>query len=388
MYDFEMMDDTDLASFLAQAEHEARRRLAKASGPTPLADCIPRFPRNLCPAKNFHVSDDVKHLDSDQLERLTQAIRDWAGAADKPETVRSRGRVLFIFLLLRYTGAKLGEVLSLRWPQSYDPDEPAIVFSLDDGPRRVPISRELAGELASSLHSPAFIGLLPEPFRLDPAFVRRKFQEAASASGFCKDMVSPRVIRHSRAVELFRAGLPLAAVQSVIGQGSAEMTANYMEFSAQNAEKLLAYSLKGGHAMLTSARNSFRGIISAINSEDLVTRVDVMTPEGLVVSSMITNTSLKNLALVIGAHISILIKAPQVVVRPADSDAQNESNSFPGVITERNESDMFVEIQGKLDNGPIMCALVEKDEDAVYGFAQGNRVVFSFSSFASILSSS
>lgn len=48
---------------------------------------------------------------------------------------------------------------------------------------------------------------------------------------------------------------------------------------------------------------------------------------------------------------------------------------------------MFVEIQGKLDRGPKICALVGQDEDQTYGFAEGNRVVFSFSSFASILSS-
>lgn len=329
MYNFDSMDDAALASFLAQAENEARRRLAEATGPTPLAERIPRFPRSLCPAKNFQVSDDVKHLDTTQLDRLTRVLRKWVGESDRPETVRSRGRVLFIYLLLRYTGAKLGEVLSLRWPQCYDPDEPAILFSFDDAPRRVPISRDLAVELASSLHSPVFLGLLPEPFRLDPAFVRRKLQEAATAAGFCKEMISPRIIRHSRAIELFRAGLPLAAVQAVIGQGSAEMTASYMEFSAQDAEKLLAYSLQGNQAMVTSARNAFRGKIQAIESGPIVSRVDVKTAEELIVSSMITKTSLGVLGLVVGADITVLIKAPQVVVRPAEPGEVHESNSFP-----------------------------------------------------------
>ncbi|WP_169727898.1 TOBE domain-containing protein [Desulfovibrio inopinatus] len=387
MYDFDSMDDEALASLLAHAETEARRRLAVAKGPTPLAGRIPRFPRNLCPAMNFQVSDDVKHLDTVQLDRLTQVMRDWTAAADRPETVRSRGRVLFIYLLLRYTGAKLGEVLSLSWPQCYDPDEPAIVFSTEGVSRRVPITRDLAVELASSLHSPAFLGLLPEPFRLDPAFVRRKLQEAAVPSGFCKDMVSPRIIRHSRAVELFRAGLPLAAVQAVIGLGSAEMTASYMGVSAQNAEKLLAYSLQGNHTMITSARNAFRGKICVIESGPIVSRIDVITAEELSVSTMITNTSLSVLGLVIGTEITVLIKAPQVVVRPAAPDEGHESNAFFGTITSREECEMFVEIQGKLDRGPGICALVGRDEDLQYGFAQGDRVVFSFSSFASILSS-
>ena len=52
-------------------------------------------------------------LDPIQLNRLEQAFRKWADSPRRPDLGSSRKRVLLIFLLIRYTGARLNEVLDL-----------------------------------------------------------------------------------------------------------------------------------------------------------------------------------------------------------------------------------------------------------------------------------
>ena len=52
-------------------------------------------------------------LDLIQLNRLEQALREWAGSPRRPDFALPRRRVLLIFLLIRYTGARLSEVLGL-----------------------------------------------------------------------------------------------------------------------------------------------------------------------------------------------------------------------------------------------------------------------------------
>jgi len=52
-------------------------------------------------------------LDPIQLNRFEQALREWADCSSRPDLMLSRKRVLLIFLLIRYTGARLNEVLGL-----------------------------------------------------------------------------------------------------------------------------------------------------------------------------------------------------------------------------------------------------------------------------------
>ena len=53
-------------------------------------------------------------LDTVQLSRLEQSFRDWAQDAIRSDVRLSRQRILLIFLLIRYTGARLNEVLALN----------------------------------------------------------------------------------------------------------------------------------------------------------------------------------------------------------------------------------------------------------------------------------
>ena len=61
----------------------------------------------------FTAPDQDQCLNPVQLHRLEQSFREWTEATSRSDIRMSRRRILLIFLLIRYTGAKLSEVLGL-----------------------------------------------------------------------------------------------------------------------------------------------------------------------------------------------------------------------------------------------------------------------------------
>lgn len=65
------------------------------------------------PSRMFSVPEGVRYLDGMQLEALTRAVDQWAAQARNQPTRLSRQRIRMIYLMLRYSGAKVGEVLCM-----------------------------------------------------------------------------------------------------------------------------------------------------------------------------------------------------------------------------------------------------------------------------------
>lgn len=63
-----------------------------------------------------------------------------------------------------------------------------------------------------------------------------------------------------------------------------------------------------------NARNQFRGKVRHIVLGDVVSEVDVETPTGLVVTSVITTRSLKDLGLEVGKDVIALVKSTEVLI--------------------------------------------------------------------------
>jgi molybdopterin-binding protein len=60
-----------------------------------------------------------------------------------------------------------------------------------------------------------------------------------------------------------------------------------------------------------NVRNQFRGRISAILEDDVLSSLDIETPGGIV-SSVITTRSVRSLGLVVGSEVVALVKATEV----------------------------------------------------------------------------
>src|SRR5665647_908942 len=112
-------------------------------------------------ARIISVPNGSRYLDTAQLSRLEQSFRQWAAGAARSDVRVSRKRILLIFLLIRYTGAKLNEVLALDPFQDINHQRQSILFGKPDAtpgrpPREVQIPETLAQEIQAALADPAF----------------------------------------------------------------------------------------------------------------------------------------------------------------------------------------------------------------------------------------
>ncbi|KAA0182763.1 transporter [Cupriavidus gilardii] len=63
-----------------------------------------------------------------------------------------------------------------------------------------------------------------------------------------------------------------------------------------------------------NVRNQFRGKIREIIEGPVVSEIDVETPSGLVVTSVITTRSVKELELAVGKEVIALVKSTEVSI--------------------------------------------------------------------------
>jgi molybdopterin-binding protein len=63
-----------------------------------------------------------------------------------------------------------------------------------------------------------------------------------------------------------------------------------------------------------NVRNQFRGKIKEVIEGPVVSEIDVETPSGQIVTSVITTRSIKQLGLVVGKEVIALVKATEVSI--------------------------------------------------------------------------
>ena len=63
-----------------------------------------------------------------------------------------------------------------------------------------------------------------------------------------------------------------------------------------------------------NVRNQFRGVVKEVIEGPVVSEVDVQTPSGLIVTSVITTRSVDDLQLKIGSDVVALVKSTEVSI--------------------------------------------------------------------------
>lgn len=332
----------------------------------------------------------VVQLESPHLELLEQSFRDWASRPASSATRVSRSRILLIFLLIRYTGAKLSEVLSLRMPEDLNLSRNSIRFggaeAVQNQSRDVQIAASLAGEIAALASRLQHENKREALFAVDPAFVRRKFYERAEACGFSRKQGGPEMIRKARAVELMRNNLPLPAVQHLLGHSTPNLTTAFMSFSEDEMQKALRWYLDRESGCKTSARNSFFGKVSALSTGDIQTLVELATPGGNRVNAMVTNTSVERLGLAIGQLLTAEVKAPWLILercdRPGSASAENQfSGEIVAVVPGANSIECVV----RLADDTELCAVLSTAGFSSLSLTVGESARVLFTCYAVVL---
>lgn len=331
------------------------------------------------PGRIISIADGKSCLDSLQLEQLENSFRVWAAEASRPDLSTSRRRILLIFLFLRYTGAKLSEVLALDMKHALDIKRQIVSV----GNREVQISRQVMQIIQNELHAPT--GSI-QHFDIDPAFVRRKFYERAEACGFSKKQGSPEMIRKARAIELMQGNLPVPIVQRILGHSTPNLTTAYVAFSEEDMHRVTHWYMENESGRKTSARNSFWGKVHSLLQGDVQTLVRITTFDGGTLTTIVTNSSVEHLGLKPGRLLSAEIKAPWMVLERQDAQGKNNlENQRDGTIARVKTGKVNTECAVILSDGTELCAVVSSPGFAELKLEKGDAVRVLFSCYAVVL---
>jgi len=356
------------------------------------------------PGAAMAVPGEVRHLDTEQLAAVSAAIRHWTGRNARPDVRASRLRVLLAYLLLRWTGAKLGEVLALDDRLDLDLAAGVVHFRKESGQgeereqardkrrdgrqagREVRLPEPAVREMAEVLADPGLARFGGELLRLDPAHIRRKLYERAQECGLPREALNPTVLRRSRAIELLRADVPLTIVQSMLGQASPDLTASLVEFSDEDARRIMARTMEREARRTSSARNAFFGKVAAVRRGDIQAEVEVATLGGLRVVSVVTTRSIDDLGLRTGTPVVAEVKAPLVsLVKAGEPYPASIENRLIGVVSDLRLGEITSEVMAELADGTRMAAIITTRSVRRLELKQGSQVGVLFSAFAVVL---
>ena len=188
---------------------------------------------------------ELEYLLPEQVNALTQVFQDWYDTKTKKAQRVNRGRYWLTFLVLRYTGARIGEVLLID--DSIDIDFRNAEIRLitlkrhnkrkKNATRIVPVPEKVISEIATYLAE--YPKMRGKVFKIYQSNFRRKFYELAEKAGIPKNLAHPHILRHTRAIELLRAGVPVTVVQDLLGHSALTTTAIYLRISGQEAKGIL-----------------------------------------------------------------------------------------------------------------------------------------------------
>jgi molybdate transport system regulatory protein len=336
----------------------------------------------------------VPCLDTHQLAQLEQSFRRWVDDTPRSDTRASRRRILLIFLLIRYTGAKLNEILQLDPFSDINIKRQSVcIHDLDAAAsgeesctRTISIAESLAREIKEILADPAMRASLTHLLAVDPAFVRRKFYERAEVCGFPKRLGGPEMIRRARVAELLRGKMPLPAVQKLLGHVRATLSSAHLNFSEEELQQITRLFFERESSRTTSARNAFFGKIVNIERGDIQARVSLVNVSGQELSALITSESLDRLGLRLGQLITAEVKAPWILLqcgpRPAASSADNQ---LQGTLIRINRGKVSSEYVIQMQDGTELCVLIATSKGDALALKKGDLVWALFSGFAVIV---
>lgn len=341
---------------------------------------------------NDSTAGEMNYLDSIQLQTLENSFREWSQASSRVDVKRSRARIFLIFQLIRYTGAKLNEILSLNPLEDIDYEENLITLggqtsSTRNTCRTIPLPKLLAKDIRSALEEQGYEAKGNGIFVADPGFVRRKFYERTEACGFDKKLGPPESIRKARTSELLHSNMPAQVVQSLLGNSTSNITGQMVSFSEEESHHLTKVFMEQEAGRKTSARNSFYGKIEHIEVGDILSRVEIATIDGFPLTAIVTNASLVELGLKAGRLITAQVKAPWVILQKhqATTLACTAENQLQGVISDIHEGTINTEYVVRISDMTELCSVVTTKSYKQLELERDDRVLAMFNGFSVVL---
>ncbi len=188
---------------------------------------------------------NIDYLNEKQLKILTAKFQSFCNKAPGPWTARIRGRYFLIFLFLRYTGARISEVTGIddQADVDYRAGDVTMAVLKRHNPHKKNMRKMVSVPPQAVKKLAHYLAQYPEmkgkAFAVNRSNFFKLFQKLTLECGFSKTLAHPHVLRHTRAMEMVRAGVPLTIVQQILGHANLNTTAVYLQFSGQEAKAIL-----------------------------------------------------------------------------------------------------------------------------------------------------
>lgn len=138
--------------------------------------------------------------------------------------------------------------------------------------------------------------------------------------------------------------------------------------------------------MKISARNIFRGTVTAVQVGAVNAEVDFATPAGEKIVAIITNESVRSLGLAAGSAAIALVKASSVMILVEGSGLKlSARNCLQGVVAEVKPGPVSAEVAIRLAGGDLMHASITQESVKELGIVAGVAVAAVFKASSVIL---
>lgn len=138
--------------------------------------------------------------------------------------------------------------------------------------------------------------------------------------------------------------------------------------------------------MKTSARNKFRGKVSAIQKGPVSSEVEVGLSGGDKIYAVVTHESIDYLGLKDGSEVWAYVKAPWVMVAAGDQDMKfSARNQLWGTVTQLARGGVNSDVTITLDSGNTVSAVVTNEGIDQMGLKQGDKACAVFKAYSVIL---
>jgi molybdate transport system regulatory protein len=124
--------------------------------------------------------------------------------------------------------------------------------------------------------------------------------------------------------------------------------------------------------MKVSARNVFKGKITALVDGAVNAEVELTTAGGDRIVAIVTEGSVKSLGLAVGKEAIAYVKAPWVMVLTGDANVRfSARNQLAGKVTSVSKGAVNTEVAIELSGGTVVYAVITNEAALELGLKQG-----------------
>jgi molybdate transport system regulatory protein len=138
--------------------------------------------------------------------------------------------------------------------------------------------------------------------------------------------------------------------------------------------------------MKISARNVFKGKVTAVKPGAINSEVDLTTAGGDSIAAVVTNDSVSSLGLAVGSEVTALVKASSVLVMAEGGDVKlSARNCLSGTISKITQGPVSAEVTIDLPGGGAVHATITHEATTELGLKVGGSATAVFKASAVIL---